>query len=88
MINQGGLESVKAVSDIFAPATGKITAVNDALKQEPAIINKSPEKDGWIAQMTVEKPGDIGIDEQVICLESLLAEDAYKKYCEEHKDDH
>ena len=52
---------MKAVSDIFAPATGKITAVNETLKNEPAIINKSPEKEGWIAHMTVEKPGDIGI---------------------------
>ena len=52
---------MKAVSDIFAPVTGKITAINETLKNEPAIINKSPEKEGWIAQMTVEKPGDIGI---------------------------
>jgi len=52
---------VKAVSDIFSPATGKITAINDSLKSEPAAINKSPEKDAWVAQLTVEKPEEISI---------------------------
>ena len=78
------------MSDIFSPATGKITSVNEALKNEPAIINKSPEKEGWIAQMTIENPSEIGIHEAmtIFVIESLLGEEAYKKYCEEHKEDH
>jgi len=49
------------------------------LKNEPGIINKSPEKDGWVAKVSVEKAEE---------LDNLLDEPAYKKFCEEHKDDH
>lgn len=52
---------MKAVSDIFAPATGKITAVNEAVKADPANINKSPEKEAWVAKIALEKPEEMGI---------------------------
>ena len=49
------------------------------MKTDPAIINKSAEKDAWIAKVSVEKPEELG---------TLLDEPTYKKFCEEHKDDH
>ena len=70
---------MKTVSDIPCPASGKILEVNKALDNEPAIINSSPEKEGWVAKISVDKPGEI---------DSLLDEGAYKTHCEEHKDDH
>lgn len=45
------VESVKAASDIFSPMSGKITAVNDDLNEEPGRINKSPYESGWIAKV-------------------------------------
>ncbi|HNX91088.1 MAG TPA: glycine cleavage system protein GcvH [Candidatus Omnitrophota bacterium] len=48
------VESVKAASDIYAPVTGKITSVNDALNGAPEIINKSPYGDGWICKISVQ----------------------------------
>ncbi len=52
---------MKAVSDIFAPASGKIVQLHDEIKDDPSIINKSAEADGWIAEMTVDSPNELGI---------------------------
>ena len=70
---------MKAVSDIFCPASGKILEVNKALDNEPGIVNSSAEKEGWVAKLSLTKPEE---------LDSLMNEEVYKKYCEEHKDDH
>ena len=70
---------MKAVSDIYSPATGKVLEVNESLKNEPATINKSPEKEAWVAKVTVDKPEEI---------DSLMDSATYKKFCEEHKEDH
>ena len=43
------IESVKAASDIFAPVSGKVVKVNEALEETPEIVNESPEEAGWIA---------------------------------------
>jgi len=48
------VESVKAASDIFAPISGTITAVNEALSSNPALINSDPYGDGWIFKMRIE----------------------------------
>jgi glycine cleavage system H protein len=45
----GTVESVKAVSDYFAPISGEIIEVNDTLSSKPDLINKNPYEDGWIA---------------------------------------
>jgi glycine cleavage system H protein len=45
------IESVKAASDIYAPVSGKVTAVNNALESAPELVNKSPYKEGWIAEI-------------------------------------
>jgi len=43
------VESVKAVSDIYAPVSGEVVSVNEKLNDEPELINQSPYEDGWIA---------------------------------------
>jgi glycine cleavage system H protein len=45
------IESVKAASDIYAPVSGKITAVNNTLESAPELVNKSPYEEGWIAEV-------------------------------------
>jgi glycine cleavage system H protein len=47
------VESVKAVSDIYAPVAGEVTKINDALNDAPEKINESPFEDGWIATLKV-----------------------------------
>ncbi|HTG80943.1 MAG TPA: glycine cleavage system protein GcvH [Geobacteraceae bacterium] len=51
-----GIESVKAASDIYAPLSGKVTAVNEALEETPEIVNESAEDSGWLA---VIEPTDL-----------------------------
>ena len=50
------LESTKAAADVYAPASGKIIAVNEALKASSALINESPEKKGWICKLELSEP--------------------------------
>jgi glycine cleavage system H protein len=52
----GVVESVKAVSDLFAPISGEITSTNDALASEPELVNRDPYGDGWMVRMTVADP--------------------------------
>lgn len=47
----GVVESVKAVSDIYAPCAGKVAAVNDALLETPELINQDPYGDGWMVEV-------------------------------------
>ena len=64
------VESVKAASEIYAPVSGTVTAVNEALSGEPGLINTSPEGDGWIYKLAIDDVGD---------LDGLLDSDAYAK---------
>lgn len=63
------VESVKAASDIYAPISGTITAVNKALLDKPELINTDPYTDGWIFKMV---PDDVSE------LESLMDADQYE----------
>ena len=47
------VESVKAAFDIYAPISGKIVKVNDKLKENPELVNKSPYSDGWLFEIEV-----------------------------------
>jgi len=67
------VESVKAASEIYAPVTGAITAVNDALAKEPALVNQSAEDKGWFFKMKLTKPDE---------LVALMDAAAYKKFTE------
>ncbi len=53
------IESVKAASDIFAPVSGKVVAVNDALEETPEIVNESPEEGAWMARIEMADAGEL-----------------------------
>ena len=71
------VESVKAASDVYAPISGSITAVNEDLADDPEKINNDPYGDGWIVRMS--PAGDIDESE-------LLAPDAYQALLDELDD--
>jgi glycine cleavage system H protein len=52
------VESVKAVSDVFAPLSGEITAVNDALSESPERVNNDPYGDGWMVKVRLSDPSE------------------------------
>ena len=62
------VESVKAASDIYAPVSGEIIEVNEALDGSPELINESPFDDAWIAKIKLSDPSE---------LDKLLDADAY-----------
>ncbi|GAA1539255.1 glycine cleavage system protein GcvH [Actinomadura kijaniata] len=68
----GEVESTKSVSDLYAPVNGEVVAVNQAVIDEPKVINDDPYGEGWIVKVRVsEEPGD------------LLDAEAYAKLVEE-----
>ncbi len=52
------VESVKAASDVYAPVSGVVVAVNRALEQNPEIINRSPYQEGWMARIKPDDPAE------------------------------
>ena len=67
------VESVKAASDVYAPITGEVTEANPALDEDPALVNSSPEADGWFFKLTIADKGE---------LDGLMDEAAYKSFCD------
>jgi glycine cleavage system H protein len=65
------VESVKSVSDIFAPVSGEVTAVNKALEATPELINKDAFGEGWIAKIKMDDPSE---------LDGLMTAEAYEEY--------
>ena len=53
----GEIESTKSVSDLYAPSAGEIVAVNEALSDDPGIINRDPYGEGWLVRIRVTEPG-------------------------------
>ena len=49
----GTIEAVKAVSDLFCPVTGEVVAVNDALQDDPSLVNSEPYEGGWMIKLKV-----------------------------------
>lgn len=78
MVEKGGeaavVESVKAASDVYAPITGEVMEANAALEEDPALVNTSPEEEGWFFRMTVADKSE---------LEGLMDAKAYKAFCDE-----
>lgn len=66
----GVVESVKAVSDLFAPISGTVTATNERLRDEPELLNHDAFGDGWLAKIELSDAGE---------LDALLDADAYAK---------
>jgi len=54
----GEIESTKSVSDLFAPASGEIVAVNEALASDPGLVNRDPYGEGWLVRMRVTGEGE------------------------------
>ena len=75
MLDKGGdaavVESVKAASDVYAPISGEVTEGNDALEEDPALVNSSPEEEGWFFRMTIGDKSE---------LEGLMDDKAYKAF--------
>ena len=67
------VESVKAASEIYAPVSGTVTAINDALAKEPALVNQSAEDKGWFFKIKLSSPGELA---------GLMDAAAYKKFTE------
>ena len=67
------VESVKAASDGYAPLSGEVVEVNDSLEDDPALVNSSPEEDGWFFKMTVSDKSELG---------GLMDDKAYKSFCD------
>ena len=65
------VESVKAASDVYAPVSGTVSEGNPSLEGEPALVNASPESDGWFFTLVLDDKSE---------LEGLMDEDAYKAF--------
>jgi glycine cleavage system H protein len=53
------VESVKAVSDVYAPLSGEITAVNDAVSDSPELVNEDPYGEGWLVRVKLTNPSEV-----------------------------
>ena len=67
------VESVKAASEVYAPATGDVVEINPALEGNPALVNEAAEGEGWFFKLKVADAAQI---------EGLMTEDQYKAYIE------
>ena len=70
------VESVKAVSDVYAPVSGKIVEVNKELEDKPELVNQSPHDQGWIAVIEMSDPQE---------LEKLMSAEEYEKFIAEQQ---
>jgi glycine cleavage system H protein len=70
----GSVESVKAVSDLFSPVSGTVTAINEALKTEPDKINSAPH-DTFIIKVELSNPGEIDSLLDAAAYEAFIAEE-------------
>jgi glycine cleavage system H protein len=67
----GTIEAVKAVSELFAPIAGEVTAINERLDKEPALVNTDPYGAGWMIKLRPSDPSEI---------DALMKADAYGKH--------
>lgn len=65
------VESVKAASDVYSPVSGTVTQANEALGDDPALVNSDPEGEGWFFRLTIADPGE---------LEGLMDKAAYAAF--------
>ncbi|HET7499139.1 MAG TPA: glycine cleavage system protein GcvH [Candidatus Eisenbacteria bacterium] len=71
----GTIDAVKTVSDLFAPVSGEVAAVNESLQTNPALVNQSPYENGWMVRIRMENPGEV---------DKLLSADEYEKLLGAH----
>jgi glycine cleavage system H protein len=67
----GEVESVKAVSDIFAPVSGQVVEINQTVIDEPGLVNKDPYGAGWLVRLELSEPSE---------LDALMDSDEYDKF--------
>ena len=72
----GVVESVKAASDLFAPVSGEVIEVNDALTDTPEVVNEDPYDAAWMIKVKLADPGEV---------DDLMDAAAYAAYCEERE---
>src|SRR6476661_6606407 len=65
------VESVKAASDVYAPVTGEVVEGNQAVADDPALVNSDPEGQGWFFKLKLDNPGE---------LDGLMDEGAYRDW--------
>ncbi|MEW6545622.1 MAG: glycine cleavage system protein GcvH [Bacillota bacterium] len=70
----GVVESVKAVSDCYAPVSGEVVEINEALADKPETLNQDPHGEGWMVVIRMSDPAE---------LNNLMDVAAYEKHCEE-----
>ena len=74
-LSKGGeaavVESVKAASDVYSPVAGEVTEGNSAIADDPAVINRDPEGEGWFFKLKLDNPGE---------LDGLMDENAYREW--------
>ncbi len=68
------VESTKAASDVYAPLTGTVVAVNERLEESPDLVNEAAEDQGWFFRMEVDDEGE---------LDELMDEEGYQAFIEE-----
>lgn len=77
-VEKGGdaavVESVKAASDVFAPVDGEVVAINEALVDQPALVNSDPLGAGWFFRLKLSKPSQ---------LDELMDQEGYEAYLAE-----
>lgn len=74
----GVVESTKAVSEVFAPVSGEIVAVNDPLSDSPETVNEDPYEEGWIVEIEMTDPKELA---------TLLDAAGYKRFLEEEEEE-
>jgi glycine cleavage system H protein len=67
----GTIEAVKAVSELFSPASGEVVEVNGGIEADPAMVNNDPYGEGWMVRLKLSAPGE---------LDTLLNSEAYSQH--------
>jgi glycine cleavage system H protein len=74
-LSKGGeaavVESVKAASEVYAPVSGEVTAVNNTLEGQPGVVNESAEDNGWFLRVRLSDPAEF---------ETLMSAEQYKQF--------
>jgi len=65
------VESVKAASDVYSPVSGEVVEGNEAIADDPALVNSDPEGQGWFFKLKLDNPGE---------LDGLMDESAYREW--------
>lgn len=75
----GSVEAVKAVSDLYSPVSGEVTAVNAVIGGDPSVVNRAPYGDGWMIRVRMTNPGE---------LDGLMTAAAYEAVVKEEEAKH